>query len=104
MMGKSAMETDEAKKTGRMEIVGRLREILEPWVSDIASLDGLTEDTNMIAELGLDSIGILQVVIGAEKTFGISINDRELDSDTFAMVGNFVDIVQKKTNENSRST
>jgi acyl carrier protein len=98
------METDEAEKTGRLEIIGQLRQILEPWVSDADLPDDLNEETNMIAELGLDSIGILQVVIGAEKTFGISISDRELDSDTFTMIGNFVDIVQKKTNENSRST
>jgi acyl carrier protein len=95
------METDEAKKTGRTEIIGRLREILEPWVSDADLLDDLNEETNMIAELGLDSIGILQVVIGAEKTFGISINDRELDSDTFTIMGNFVALLQKKINENN---
>ncbi|HUT31195.1 MAG TPA: phosphopantetheine-binding protein [Sedimentisphaerales bacterium] len=95
------METDEAKKTGRPQIITRLREILEPWVSDADLLDDITERTNMIAELGLDSIGILQVVIGAEKTFGISISDRELDSDTFAMMGNFVSLVQKKIYENN---
>jgi acyl carrier protein len=95
------METNEAEKIGRSEVIGQLREILEPWVSDVDLLDDLTERTNMIAELGLDSIGILQVVIGAEKTFGISISDRELDSDTFTMMGNFVGLVQKKIYENS---
>ena len=95
------METNEAEKIGRSEVIGQLREILEPWVSDVDLLDDLTERTNMIAELGLDSIGILQVVIGAEKTFGISISDRELDSDTFTMMGNFVGLVQKKIDENS---
>lgn len=101
MNAQQAMETDEAKKTGRTEIIERLREILEPWVSDVDLLDDITEGTNMIAELGLDSIGILQVVIGAEKMFGVSISDRELDSDTFTVMGNFVGLVQKKMNENN---
>lgn len=86
----------------RENILRQMVEILEPWVSDARLLDGITEKTNLLADLGLDSIGILQVVLGAEKEFGINIEDQELDSDTFSVMGNLVNLVQRKIHEDNR--
>ena len=95
------METNKLEKTERCQIIEHLRVFLEPWVSDIELLDGITEETNLIAELGLDSVGILEVVMEAEKEFGISITNQELDSDTFTRLGNFVNLLQDKIYENN---
>ena len=85
----------------RPEIFEQIRDILEPWVSDTDLIDEIDEETNLIADLGLDSIGVLQVILGAEKEFGISIKDYELDSQVFSKMGNLVRIIEKKMYEDN---
>lgn len=89
------------KQMNRLEIVEQLRDILEPWVSDIDLIDDIDEGTNLVTDLGLDSIGILQVILGIEKTLGISIENHELDSQLLSMTGNLVGLIQEKLNDNN---
>ncbi|MHC4526387.1 MAG: acyl carrier protein [Planctomycetota bacterium] len=101
---KSAEESKmNAKRVNlaRKEITEQMRGILAPWVSDVDLLDKMTEETNLMADLGLDSIGILQVILGAEKVFGITIKDQELDSDTFSMMGNLVSMIHRRMHEDN---
>jgi acyl carrier protein len=95
------MEINKVENMGRSQIIEQLYGILEPWVSDSDLLDSISEETNLIAELGLDSVGILEVVMNAEKEFNISIKNQELDSDTFSRLGNFVGLLQNKICENN---
>ena len=55
-----------------------------------------------MVNLGLDSIGILQLTLGIEKEFDISIKDYELDSEVFSRMSNFINIIEKKIHENNR--
>jgi acyl carrier protein len=93
------MEINKVENMGRSQIIEQLYGILEPWVSDSDLLDSINEQTNLIAELGLDSVGILEVVMDAEKEFNISIKNQELDSDTFSRLGNFLNLLQDKIYE-----
>ncbi|MHC4153380.1 MAG: acyl carrier protein [Planctomycetota bacterium] len=95
------MEINKVEKMEHSQIIEQLCRILEPWVSDSDLLDSINEQTNLIAELGLDSVGILEVVMDAEKEFDISIKNQELDSDTFSKLGNFVSLLQNKIYENN---
>ena len=95
------MEIDKVEKMDRSQIIEQLCRILEPWVADGDLLDSIDEQTNLIAELGLDSVGILEVVMDAEKEFNVSIKNAELDSDTFSSLGNFVSLLQNKIYENN---
>jgi acyl carrier protein len=85
----------------RAEIIERMRNILEPWVSDATLIDKISEKTNLITDLGLDSIGILQMILGVEKEFDISIETSELDSETFSIMDNILEIIEKKLYENN---
>ncbi len=78
-----------------------MRDILEPWVSDMESIDGIGEETNLVTDLGLDSIGILQVILGIEKEFGISIENHELDSGLLSRMSNLVSMIQEKLYEDN---
>lgn len=92
------MET-EKKQTDRIEILKTLAAILEPWLDDIDDSASLNEETNLLADLGLDSVAILQLVLGIEKDFGVTIKDSELDSDVFSKMKNLIDIIEDKLNE-----
>lgn len=96
-------EASRTNSMNRPEIIEQLCDILEPWVSDIDLIDEIGEDTDLVSDLGLDSIGILQVILGIEKTLGISIENHELDSEILSMTGNLVSLIQKKFNENNRT-
>ncbi len=97
------METSSSVKFNRHQIIEQLRDILEPWVSDIDLIDSIGEETNLIADLGMDSIGILQVILGIEKEFSVSIKNYELDSQLLSMMGNLVNMIQEKLDEDNRS-
>ncbi len=96
------MQTGKAQEIARSEIIDQMRPILEPWVSDVDSLEDIDEQTNLVADLGLDSIGILQMILGVEKEFGISIQNNELEAETFSRMRNLVDVIEGKLYENIR--
>lgn len=85
----------------RAEIISQLSDILEPWISDIDLVDEIGEETNLIIDLGLDSVGILQIVLGIEQKFGIKINNFELDSSLLSKMENMVNMIQGKLNEDN---
>jgi len=92
------MET-ENKQTDRTDILKTLAAILEPWLDDIDDRDLLNEQTNLLSDLGLDSVAILQLILGIENQFGVTIKDSELDSDVFSKMKNLIDIIEDKLNE-----
>jgi acyl carrier protein len=93
------METERKQFTTRTEILKTLGTILERWLDDIDDTASLTEQTNLLADLGLDSVAILQLILGIEKEFGVTIKDSELDSDVFSKTANLIDIIKGKLNE-----
>ncbi|GAG62449.1 unnamed protein product [marine sediment metagenome] len=95
------MNASKISKISRPEIIEQMRDILEPWVSDMGSIDRISEETNLVTDLGLDSIGILQVILGIEKEFGISIENHELDSGLLSRMSNLVSMIQEKLYEDN---
>ncbi|MHC4396876.1 MAG: phosphopantetheine-binding protein [Planctomycetota bacterium] len=88
----------EKQSLTREEILGQTRLLLEAWLDniDLASLD---EQTNLLTDLGLDSVTILQLVLGIEKEFNVTIKDHELDSEVFLKMANLIDIIEGKLSE-----
>jgi acyl carrier protein len=95
------MEIKRSVKFDRHQIVEQMRDILEPWIPDVDLTDGIGEETNLIADLGMDSVGILQVILGIEKEFGVSIKNYEIDSRLLSMLGNLVNMIEEKLDEDN---
>ena len=87
----------EKQSLAREEILGQTRLLLEPWLDD-TDLASLNEQTNLLGDLGLDSVAILQLVLGIEKEFNVTIKDHELDSEVFSKMANLIDIIESKLN------
>lgn len=90
------METEKKQLVNRTEIFKTLGPILEPWLDDMTSLD---ERTDLLIDIGLDSVAILQMVLNIEDKFNITIKDSELDSGVFSKMSNLIDIIEDKVNE-----
>lgn len=57
------------------------------------SADRITEDTRLVADLGLTSFGLVDIVVNAEEEFGVSIPDEYLKE--IQTVGDAIRIVEK---------
>ena len=82
----------------RSEIKAKLQDILVMALGADAEtkLQNCTENSNLTTDLGLNSVGILYVVIGIEELFSMSFGDVSFSD--FKTVGDVVDYIEKQVN------
>lgn len=59
-------------------------------------LPGVTLQTSLFHEIGLDSTGVLDLLMNLEEEAGIEIDMEDLDMRDFASVGNLVELVRAR--------
>lgn len=79
----------------RQEIKHKLAEIMKLAMPNL-DIDGDTvnENANLANDLGLNSVGVLYVVIGIEEMFGIRFDD--VGFGDFSTLGDVIDYIEKK--------
>lgn len=81
----------------RSEINEKLMGVMKMAIpSSGIDLDSITEQSSLITDLGLSSVGVLYVVIAIEEFFNIRFDD--VGFADFNTVGDVVDYIEKKTN------
>ena len=95
------MYVEQRAKPNRAAIIKGLQSIVAPWVPDAAPEDIANEKLHLIADLGIDSIGILQILLGIEKTFGVVIANDELDMQVLSGLASLAALIESKLNENN---
>ena len=83
----------------RSELLHQISEYLEPWILSDADREKIDEKTNLLNDLGIDSVGIMQLLLGVERDYQIVIPEHELDNKVFSRMGNFLDLIESKVNE-----
>ncbi len=79
----------------RNEIIEKLKDILvSAGDGNTAMVDGCTESTKLITELGLSSVSMLFMVIAIEEEFGIRFDNVGVSD--FETLGNVVDYIEGK--------
>lgn len=79
----------------RIEIIERLKDILLTADDNSAAIiENCTEDSNLISELGLSSVGMLYLVIAIEETFQIRFENVSLGD--FSTVRDVADYIEGK--------
>ncbi len=83
----------------RSEIVEKLKDVLQMALGDKANgvLENCTENSNLVTDLGLNSIGILYLVIAIEEFFAIQFDDVSFSD--FQTVGDVVSYIEQKKAE-----
>lgn len=81
----------------RSEIREKLKEILVMAMGAKAQemLENFTDASNLVKDLGLNSVGILYIVIGIEELFSITFNDVSFGD--FQTVGDVIDYIERKS-------
>ena len=80
----------------RSEIFEKLKEVLQNSIDTEVDFDLITEDTRLIEDLGLNSVGIIFVVISIEEAFNVTFSD--VGFNDFQNVKAVVDYIEKQVN------
>jgi acyl carrier protein len=59
--------------------------------------DSITDESNVIADLGADSLDIAEIMMDLEDVFGIKLEE---DNDSLKTIGDIVSFIEEKVAEN----
>lgn len=83
------METKE-------ELIVKLREIVKPYVQDEAAFNNLTEDTDFVKDLKINSANLVDIILDVEEAFDIEIDNDSMER--MLTVGAAMEIIGEKLN------
>lgn len=78
------------------EIYILLQEVVNSTVIERDEIITLTENTDLIGELKLDSMEVVTIIVKAELKFGIEINEEDLNDTLVNPISNLVNYIDKK--------
>ncbi len=76
------------------EIIQKLKTIVEPFVNNRDAFDTLTEDTDFITDLQINSANLVDIVLDVEDAFGIDIDNLAMEK--MISIKATLDIIQAK--------
>ncbi len=81
------------------DTVRRVSELLVQRLKLDLDPEEITKETELFGPggLGLDSIDVLELVVGLKKEFGVQITDRETAEKVFTSVGAIVSYIEENT-------
>lgn len=78
----------------REQIIAQLKTLIVPYVPDQGSLDMLTESSELVAHLHINSLHLIDVVLDVEAAFDIEITADE--ADRLLTIGAVLDLIERK--------
>lgn len=76
------------------ELIEKLKEIVEPYVQDEEAFRNLSEESDFINDLKINSANLVDVVLDVEDTFDIEIDNDSMER--MLNVSNAMDIILSK--------
>ena len=78
----------------RDEIFEKVVEIVRPYAKNEEALESVTEDTNILQDLKVNSARLVDVILAFEDEFDIEVEDE--DADAVDTIGDAVNLIQAK--------
>lgn len=63
-----------------MNQIDQLKEIIKPYVPNVAQLDTLTSETDFIRDLGINSANLVDIILDIEEKFEITIDNEGMEN------------------------
>ena len=63
----------------REEAIAQLKAIIKPYVKDSQALENLSEQTDFIKDLKINSANLVDIVLDIEEAFGIVIDNESME-------------------------
>jgi len=81
----------------RQEILNELKGVFAPYTTNKEALNNLNDQTDLIADLKINSANLVDIIIDAEAKYNIEI---DYDSaDKMLNVGSCIDVISEKLNQ-----
>lgn len=77
-------------------LIKKLKEIVKPYVQDQMAFEQLTEETDFINDLKVNSANLIDIVLDVEDVFDIEIDNESMEQ--MLNVKKAVEIIQVKMN------
>lgn len=61
------------------ELIAKLKTIVEPYVQDEEAFKNLSEETNFVTDLKINSANLVDVILDVEDAFDIRIENEEME-------------------------
>lgn len=78
------------------EIIVKLREIFQMVVHNGVNVDLLDESSDIKLDLGVNSVGLIYIVVAIEKVFNLDMSNVTMN--TFKTVGDVIDYIYEGVN------
>jgi len=75
-------------------LIEKLKEIVKPYVQDQIAFEQLTEETDFINDLKVNSANLIDIVLDVEDMFDIEIDNESMEQ--MLSVKQALEIIQKK--------
>jgi acyl carrier protein len=87
-------------KASESSIEERVKKVIIERLQISMSDRDLARETPLIGKgLGLDSVGILELVVGIEEEFDVVLDDSEISLELFECIGSLSDYISKKSHD-----
>ncbi|NJM79373.1 MAG: acyl carrier protein [Flavobacterium sp.] len=76
------------------EIIEKLKPIVKPFVKNQEAFANLSDKTDFITDLNINSANLVDIVLDVEEAFGIEIDNKSMEN--MLNIENTIDIIQTK--------
>ncbi|WP_312792951.1 phosphopantetheine-binding protein [Sphingobacterium sp.] len=81
----------------RKELIDSLKSIIEPYTTRVDTLESISEETDFIHDLEINSANLVDIVLDIEEKFDVTIDNTEMER--MLNVRAAIDIIQSKLND-----
>lgn len=76
------------------ELIEKLKKIIKPYVQDEEAFENLSEETNFVDDLKINSANLVDIILDVEDEFGFEIEDEAMEN--MISVKGAIDIINQK--------
>jgi acyl carrier protein len=81
----------------KQEIIEKLKDIVKPYIKNQEAFDNLTESTDFITDLQINSANLVDVILDIEEEFNIIIDNESMER--MVDVKSTMEIIETKLSE-----
>ena len=81
----------------KVELIAKLKTIVQPYIQDEQAFENLSEDTDFINDLKINSANLVDVILDVEDEFDIRIENDDMEKMTSVKAA--MDIIKEKLAE-----
>lgn len=79
----------------KLEIIEQLKKIFRTVIDENKDFSNVTEETNIIKDLGVNSVGLIYLLMAIEETYDIDMSD--VTFSTFEKIGDVIKYIEEAT-------